>query len=148
MNYSHCHSVCTAIFIRACMLIAKSSQMDDFLTLSSVFLQTHSKILTNGWFSDTIILWVHQLSLQRHMHTIMIAKSSQMDEFLTLSFCVYSYFYKGIFYQNPHKWKNFLTRYDSMHPALTIVSRATPLNQKGKRGLVTACTGSCIGGMQ
>ena len=29
-----------------------------------------------------------------------------------------------------------------------VVSRATPLNQKGKRGLVTACAASCIGGMR
>ena len=70
-----------------------------------------------------------------------------MDDFLTLSFCVYSYFYKGICYINPHKWnisspsmtlyasssykctimyarksshmENYLTQYDSMHPALT-----------------------------
>ena len=32
--------------------------------------------------------------------------------------------------------------------SVMLVSRATPLNQKGKRGLVTACTASCIRGMQ
>ena len=34
-------------------------------------------------------------------------------------------------------------QYTSNGPNQGIVSRATPLNQKGERGLVTACTASC-----
>ena len=99
------------------MLIAKSSQIDDFLTLSSVFLQMHSKILTNEWYISSHYHYVStSVSLQRY-YAYYIAKSSQMDEYHSVCTVIFS---ARIYYA-----RKILTQYDSMHPALTNAQSCT-----------------------